>query len=316
MPVNETLAGYAGVAFGAALTCYVVAFAALLFEWARAVKEQPAGHEAKELVPAGAPQRPGVVSAPNAGPARTAGERAGRAGFAAMILGWLFHVLVLLLRGFAAGRPPWGNMFEYITLATAAGLLAAMVLLRSDATRRSLVFALGPAVVLLYVAGKWLYTPTAPVVPALKSYWLAIHVSIISTATGVFLVSGVASALYLARERFHNTTWGSRLPAGEALDRVAYQSAVFAFPLFGIGVICGAIWAESAWGRFWGWDPKETISFVVWVIYAAYLHARATAGWKEQRAALINVVGFGMLLFNLFYVNLVQSGLHSYTGLN
>jgi cytochrome c-type biogenesis protein CcsB len=223
---------------------------------------------------------------------------------------------VLLLRGFAAGRPPWGNMFEYITLATAAALLAAMILLRSDATRRSLVFALGPAVVLLYIAGKWLYTPTAPVVPALKSYWLAIHVSIISTATGVFLVSGVASALYLARERFQSSAWGARLPKGEILDRVAYQSAVFAFPLFGIGVICGAIWAESAWGRFWGWDPKETVSFVVWVIYAAYLHARATAGWKEERAAIINIVGFGMLIFNLFYVNLVQSGLHSYTGLN
>ncbi|MGL6237094.1 MAG: c-type cytochrome biogenesis protein CcsB [Segniliparus sp.] len=313
MPVNETLAGYAGVAFGAALTCYVVAFVALLFEWARAVKEQPAE---KELVAVGAAQKPGVVSAPNQGATRTAGERAGRAGFAAMILGWVCHVFVLLLRGFAAGRPPWGNMFEYITLATAAGLLAAMVLLRSDATRRGLVFALGPAVVLMYIAGKWLYTPTAPVVPALKSYWLAIHVSIISTATGVFLVSGVASALYLARERFKDTAWGSRLPQGEVLDRVAYQAAVFAFPLFGIGVICGAIWAESAWGRFWGWDPKETVSFVVWVIYAAYLHARATAGWKEQRAALINLVGFGMLIFNLFYVNLVQSGLHSYTGLN
>ncbi|ADG98151.1 cytochrome c-type biogenesis protein CcsB [Segniliparus rotundus DSM 44985] len=313
MPVNETLAGYAGVAFGAALTCYVVAFVALLFEWARAVREQPAE---KELVTAGAPQKPAVMTMPGAGHSRTAGERAGRAGFAAMMLGWACQVSVLLLRGFAAGRPPWGNMFEYITLATAAALLAAMILLRSDATRRSLVFALGPAVVLLYIAGKWLYTPTAPVVPALKSYWLAIHVSIISTATGVFLVSGVASALYLARERFHSSAWGSRLPKGEILDRVAYQSAVFAFPLFGIGVICGAIWAESAWGRFWGWDPKETVSFVVWVIYAAYLHARATAGWKEHRAAIINIVGFAMLVFNLFYVNLVQSGLHSYTGLS
>ncbi len=106
-----------------------------------------------------------------------------------------------------------------------------------------------------------------------------------------------------------------RIPSADTLDRLAYKCVVFGFPLFGLGVICGAIWAESAWGRFWGWDPKETVSFIAWVIYAAYLHARATAGWRNNAAAWINVAGFVALLFNLFIINLVVSGLHSYAGL-
>jgi cytochrome c-type biogenesis protein CcsB len=176
-------------------------------------------------------------------------------------------------------------------------------------------------VVLLFIAGTYLYTNAAPVVPALKSYWLAIHVSIVATGSGVFLVSGVASILYLLKLKYPNPSdrfWGrilQRVPPAQTLDRLAYKTVVFAFPLFGLGVICGAIWAEAAWGRFWGWDPKETVSFIAWVIYAAYLHARATAGWRNTAAAWINIAGFVAMLFNLFIINLVVSGLHSYAGL-
>lgn len=107
-----------------------------------------------------------------------------------------------------------------------------------------------------------------------------------------------------------------RLPSLATLDRIAYRTAIVAFPVYTFAVIAGALWAEVAWGRYWGWDPKETCAFVTWVIYAAYLHARSTAGWRGRRAAWISVVGFASIMFNLFFVNMVVSGLHSYAGLN
>jgi cytochrome c-type biogenesis protein CcsB len=130
-------------------------------------------------------------------------------------------------------------------------------------------------------------------------------------------VAGVASALYLARRRGAPDAGGgfrAALPSADALDRAAYRITVFAFPLYTFAIIAGAIWAEAAWGRFWGWDPKETVAFVVWVVYACYLHARATAGWRAGGAAWINVLGTVAILFNLFFINLVTTGLHSYAG--
>jgi cytochrome c-type biogenesis protein CcsB len=134
----------------------------------------------------------------------------------------------------------------------------------------------------------------------------------------------VASLLFLLRIRYPDGTTrrsglgqlAQRLPDAQVLDRLAYRTTIFAFPLFGAGVILGAIWAEAAWGRFWGWDPKETTSFIAWIVYAAYLHARATAGWRETKAAWINIAGFAAMLGNLFIINIVVSGLHSYAGLN
>ena len=117
------------------------------------------------------------------------------------------------------------------------------------------------------------------------------------------------------RFRFPATV-GARLAAAQSLDKSAYRIVAFAFPIYTFGIICGAIWAEAAWGRYWGWDPKETWAFITWVIYAAYLHARATAGWRGRAAAWINVAGFGAMTFNFFVVNIVISGLHSYAGLN
>jgi cytochrome c-type biogenesis protein CcsB len=155
-------------------------------------------------------------------------------------------------------------------------------------------------------------------------------VSVVSLGSGVFMVAGIASILFLLRtsrlgeprreghaeERAEGALGRivQRLPDAQTLDRVAYRTTIFAFPVFGFGVIFGAIWAEEAWGRYWGWDPKETVSFVAWVVYAAYLHARSTAGWRDRKAAWINVVGFVAMIFNLFFVNLVTVGLHSYAG--
>jgi cytochrome c-type biogenesis protein CcsB len=141
----------------------------------------------------------------------------------------------------------------------------------------------------------------------------------------VFLVAGVSSILFLVKMSrlgapSESAAQGAaarivgRLPDAQTLDRIAYRTTIFAFPVFGFGVIFGAIWAEEAWGRYWGWDPKETVSFIAWVIYAAYLHARSTAGWRDKKAAWINVAGFVAMVFNLFFINLVTVGLHSYAG--
>jgi cytochrome c-type biogenesis protein CcsB len=152
-------------------------------------------------------------------------------------------------------------------------------------------------------------------VPPLRSYWMSIHVSTITISSGLLLVSGVVSLLFLLRRSGWSAAVAEKLPSADTLDRLAYRVTIVAFPLFTFAIITGAIWAEAAWGRFWGWDPKETVAFVSWVIYAAYLHARATAGWRTGRAAWVNVAGFATMIFNLFFINMVVAGLHSYAGL-
>jgi cytochrome c-type biogenesis protein CcsB len=172
-----------------------------------------------------------------------------------------------------------------------------------------------PVVVLQFLGGTVLYVPAQPVMPALQSYWLVIHVTTISIASGLLLVPGVASLLFLLRRSGKLPEFAAMLPSADVLDRLAYRVTIIGFPLYTFAVIAGAIWAEAAWGRFWGWDPKETVAFVAWVVYAAYLHARATAGWRAERAAWINVLGFAVMIFNLFFINMVVAGLHSYAGL-
>ncbi|MCB0923237.1 MAG: c-type cytochrome biogenesis protein CcsB [Mycobacterium sp.] len=264
--------------------------------------------------------RPGVVAAGSAPPLA---ERTGRAGLALVYLGIGLLLGCIVLRGMATSRAPWGNMYEFINLTSFCGLVAAAVVLRKPQYRALWVFVLLPVLVLLTVSGKWLYTHAAPVMPALQSYWLPIHVSVVSLGSGVFLVAGVASILFLLKTaRFAEQGTGglarvvAKLPDAQTLDRIAYRTTIFGFPVFGFGVIFGAIWAEEAWGRYWGWDPKETVSFIAWVIYAAYLHARSTAGWRDRKAAWINVAGFVAMVFNLFFINLVTVGLHSYAGVN
>ncbi len=322
MPINETLSQYSDWSFESAFTIYVLAFVLLIAQYASA---KATAVQAKELVGSGAPVSdknvPGrVVETPK----RPLSERLSGMGFALLILALVLHVASVVLRGFATHRFPLGNMYEFVTMATAAATLTSIVLLRKRSMRPMLVFVLAPIIVLMFLAATKLYADAAPVVPALRSYWLPIHVTIVSVGSGILLVSGVASLLFLLRIKQpageeSRGFWGrfaSKLPDAQALDRLAYKTTIIAFPLFGAGVILGAIWAEAAWGRFWGWDPKETMSFITWIIYAAYLHARATSGWRNTRAAWINIGGFTAMLFNLFIINMVVSGLHSYAGLN
>ncbi|MGW4109399.1 c-type cytochrome biogenesis protein CcsB [Actinosynnema sp. NPDC004786] len=318
MPVNAALATYSDWTYGAAVAIYF--FAAVLYlceaafaRPAKARERELAGAPASGAVAAGGTQAdgtwtPGLVVRPE----RSRAERLGRMGVALAVLGALLQAASLVLRGLATERAPWGNMYEYGSMLTLAAVVTWLVLSRTFPVRRLGGFVLVPIVILMFLGGTVLYADAAPVQPALQSYWLVVHVSVISVSSGVLLVPGVASVLYLmkssGRARFR------RLPDADVLDRLAYRSTVFAFPLFTIGIICGAIWAEAAWGRFWGWDPKETVAFVSWVVYAAYLHARATAGWRGRPAAWINSLGFALTVFNLFFINLVTTGLHSYAG--
>ena len=247
----------------------------------------------------------------DAPPARSPAERLGGAAVNLVVLGAVLQLGSVVARGLATDRWPLGNMYEFTSVFCLAAVVAWLVVLRRAPGLRTLgLFVLLPVVVLLFLAGTVLYARAAPVVPALRSYWLVVHVTTITVSSGLLIVPGVASLLFLLRGRL-----GERLPSAAALDRLAYRTTIIAFPLYTFGVIAGAIWAEAAWGRFWGWDPKETVAFVAWVVYAAYLHARATAGWRSGRAAWINVVGLAVVLFNLFFINMVVAGLHSYAGL-
>jgi cytochrome c-type biogenesis protein CcsB len=326
--INIGLARYSDWAFTSAVVALVVALLLLAFELAYRAERagaRPADHRAAVFAGSVAADStvPGVVEGTDR---RPIDERVGRAGLAVVYLGIGLLLACIMLRGLATLRVPWGNMYEFINLTCCCGLVAGAIVLRRPQYRPLWVFLLVPVLILLTVSGRWLYTNAAPVMPALQSYWLPIHVSVVSLGSGVFMVAGIASMLFLLRTSRLGAgpaPEGSsgalgrmvrRLPDAQTLDRVAYRTTIFAFPVFGFGVIFGAIWAEEAWGRYWGWDPKETVSFVAWVVYAAYLHARSTAGWRDRKAAWINVVGFVAMVFNLFFVNLVTVGLHSYAG--
>ena len=325
MTTNETLAQYSDWAFRSAFTVLVLALVLLIVQYA---STRAQAVQDRELVSAGFGARPseapGVPGRVVEQPKKPLSERFGGMGAAVLVVGTVLIFASIVLRGFATERFPLGNMYEFVTMACAAALVVGLALLSKPAYRSMWVFLLVPVLILMFLAATVLYADAAPVVPALRSYWLPIHVTIVSVGSGVFLVSGISSLLFLLRMRYPRGEEGTgvfariaeRLPDAQTLDRLAYKTTIIGFPLFGAGVILGAIWAEAAWGRFWGWDPKETMSFIAWVIYAAYLHARATSGWRDTKAAWINVAGFVAMLFNLFIINMVVSGLHSYAGLN
>jgi cytochrome c-type biogenesis protein CcsB len=258
-------------------------------------------------------------------PTGGAGILFGRVALGLTLLGWAAHVGSITTRGLAAHRVPWGNMYEFSSMLALVAVTAYLVLLLRQPVRYLGAFVMLPVVCYLGIAGTVLYTPAGPLVPALNSYWIKIHVVAVIFASGVFALSAVLTALYLVRARYDSVVAAGRepgsvarvgrlLPDAKKLDTNTYRVVAFAFPIWTFGIIAGAIWAESAWGRYWGWDPKETWSFITWVIYAGYLHARATAGWKGRKAAVISLLAFACLTFDFYGVNLWFAGLHSYQG--
>ena len=246
-------------------------------------------------------------------------KKTGRIATAMMILAFILLFAGVIFRGVSASRVPWGNMYEFSITGALAFTGAYLFALKKYKLRWlglpvsiSVLLTLGTAITILY-------RPSAPLVPALKSTWLAIHVSAAIISGGVFLLANCIAATYLILDKYEQTSgrpeWAKRLPSLEVLDNLSYRLVALVFPLWTFAVIAGAIWAESAWGRYWGWDPKETWAFITWVAYAAYLHARVTVGWRGRKAAWLCLFAGSTFLFNYIYVNIWGSGRHTYSGL-
>ncbi len=317
---------YSNLALVSSAVVYMLAMFAHAAEWAAARKlsvAEPAERELAAVTASGEPveMRPAPVEGqdqPDLAASRRV-EQFGRMGVALTIIGFLLSVAGVITRALAADRAPWGNMFEFTITAMVfiVGVYLIMVW-------RAGVRWLGLPVTLLAAIGNGLavtvfYVAVAPLVPALHSVWFLIHIVAAAISGAAFNVGGVMSILYLIKKRAEdrNAVHGylERLPSSRKIDLIAYRFLAFAFPLWTFTVVAGAIWAEYAWGRYWGWDPKETWALVTWVIYAGYLHARSTAGWRGRRAAVIAIIGLGSFWFNFVGINLFVSGLHSYAGI-
>ncbi|QAY69919.1 c-type cytochrome biogenesis protein CcsB [Xylanimonas protaetiae] len=237
-------------------------------------------------------------------------------------LGALLLLAGIVTRGIAAGRTPWANMYEFTLVGSFVAVAVFLVVNARRDVRFLGAFVTGLAAVFLTLGLNVFYIAAMGVQPALQSYWLVLHVGVAITATGVFTVAFTASVLQLLRTArdagsgwLGTWHWLDRVPAPASLEALSFRLNAVGFVLWTFTIIGGAIWAEHAWGRYWGWDPKETWSFVIWVVYAAYLHARTTRGWSGSRAAWFVVVGFACVLWNFTGVNLVFNGKHSYSGL-
>jgi cytochrome c-type biogenesis protein CcsB len=243
-----------------------------------------------------------------------------RAATAMMVIAWLVHLAATILRGIAGGRVPWANMFEFGLTAT---LLISAVFLGSLLWRDLAylgAFVSGFILLALGIVTVNYYVDVVPLPPALQSYWLVIHVFVASLATAFFALGSGLSIYQLVRSRVDRGGGSvprlmASLPDAQTLESLAYRLYVIGFVLWTFTLIAGAVWAERAWGRYWGWDVKEVWTFIIWVIFAGYIHARATRGWRGDRAAWLGLIGFGALIFNYAIVNVFFTGLHSYSGL-
>jgi cytochrome c-type biogenesis protein CcsB len=346
--VTETFAHLSNNALISATLVYALAMIAHMVEWAMArdlTAEQVAPRSAlvaaagvsAQAERASAVEVSGARAAPaqgsGAGPSRSDSDdaavertdRFGRIGLSLTTLGVLVHAVGVVSRGLAAHRVPWGSMYEFSITGSLAAAVAYVFLVRRYDVRWLGLLVTGCLTTVLGLAVVVLYRPVGPLVPALHSYWLLIHVSAAATAGGAYTIGALASVLYLLRSRLELKAMADpamprkgflwRTPPAEAIDRLAYRVHAFAFPLWTFAVMAGAIWAQYAWGRYWGWDPKEVWAFITWVVYAAYLHARATAGWRGKAAAYVALLGFATFLFNFVGINLFGTGLHSYSGM-
>ena len=257
---------------------------------------------------------------------RTSATKLERAAIIVLIIGFVMHFVGVLLRGVAASRVPWANMYEFSITGALFVVMIYLVALKIKDVRLIATFVSGFVILILGAATSIFYVEVKSLMPALQSYWLVIHVVVAVLATSFFNIAAALSIAYL----FKTAKWVENskvkaiatlrrvldlFPSMENIERLAYRFNIIGFILWSFTLIAGAIWAERAWHRYWGWDTKEVWTFIIWTIYAGYLHANATRGWTGKRSAWLSIIGFAAILFNFTVVNLFFKGLHVYSGL-
>lgn len=312
-----------------AMTAFLISAVAFAIDLTRTAPVRvPRSRELAPVAPGSAeppvdvqlPAEPTVEPLPGAGRRRAAGI-----GLSTFYAGTALLLGGIITRGLAAGRVPWANMYEFTLMSVFIASVVFLLIQRRSDVRFLGAFLAGLAVVFLLLALKVLYLDPASVQPALQSYWLIVHVSIATSAVGLSTVAAVTSGLQLLKDRTEvkgtppRAAWLRRLvgslPSPALLERLAYRINAIGFVMWTFTLVTGAIWAEESWGRYWNWDPKEVWTFVTWVIYAAYLHARATRGWEGRRAAWFSIAGFASIIINYWIINQFADSLHSYSGL-
>jgi len=240
-------------------------------------------------------------------------------------LGFALQAIATVLRGIAASRVPWANMYEFAMTGTLMIMLVFLVVNLKWDIRYLGAFITGFVLLALGISATRYYVEVVPLPPALQSYWLVIHVFVATLATGFFALGFALSLAQVLQERRERATtvkqstrwaWLSRLPNSVSLENFAYRLIIVGFVLWTFTLIAGAVWAEKAWGRYWGWDVKEVWTFIIWTIFAGYLHARSTRGWRGTRSATLAMIGFAAVIFNFTVVNIFFKGLHAYSGLS
>ena len=318
----QTLAAYSLLAVYSASAVYVLAFIAYVVDLSRRSSEALAAQPVARAASVASTTGGTTVLAPPAPPVAEAPVRSKslRIAFALTVLGFAVHVGAIVLRGVAANRAPWANMFEFALTGTAV-IVGVFLLVNIWRDVRYLgAYITGLASLLLMLAAINVYVGVVPLPPPLQSAWLVIHVFVAILGTGFFaLGAGLSIAQLLQARRESGVTdkpaFLRSFPTSEALENTAYRVNVIGFAFWTFTLIAGAIWAEHAWGRYWGWDTKEVWTFIIWVVFAGYIHARATRGWRGSRSAWLAIIGFSAVLFNFTVVNLFFKGLHAYSGL-
>lgn len=293
----ETLEHYSGLALYSAVVVYSIAFVFYAVDLAnRANLSESEAHKRSRSV---------------------------NIGFSLTVLGFLLHGTATVLRGIAAERVPWANMYEFALTATLAAVLTFIVVQFFVDLRFLGTLVTGLIVLFLMVAKVNYFVPVVPLQDALNSYWLVIHILVAVLAVGLFTLAFGLAILQLLQSRRLRLLTATKtdsmralrgFPNADRLENLSYRMTVIGFVFWTFTLIAGSIWAEASWGRYWGWDTKEVWTFVVWVLYAGYIHARATRGWRGNPSAWLNIVGYTSVIFNFTIVNQFFPGLHSYSG--
>lgn len=237
-------------------------------------------------------------------------EKVGKYAVYATVIGFAVHTIAMLLRIIESGRLPFSNQFEFATSFT-WGIVLCYIVLHYVYKFTAVGAFVMPLAFLMMGYASMLPKTIKPLMPALQSRWLTIHVGTAIISYGSFAVACGLSIMYLINHYRGNEGKGN-LPDAEASDYLSYRVIAFGYLMLTLVIVTGAIWAKKAWSRYWGWDPKETWSLITWLIYSVYLHLRFNRGWKGKTASWFSVIGFICVIFTFIGVNILLPGIHSY----